>query len=232
VNSLIVYCFLQKNLPFKTRFDSLKEPLVFHAADGDLKAKSFGFKKLKEAKSDENALREEVNVLSYDSDDDFVIRLQTKSDEIVLAKIAPAASLNETMTSVRKRITDHPANRSAVEDDEMLVVPLLAFNILREYGELEGKEVANSYTKFVEGVFLAQARQSIRFLLNERGARIESEYVDPAFIGDGHEKIVPPKPRHFVLDKPFLLYVKEKKAEVPYLVLWVANGEIMQKFAP
>jgi len=33
-----------------------------------------------------------------------------------------------------------------------------------------------------------------------------------------------------VLDRPFLLYVQEPKAEQPYLVLWVANGEIMKQF--
>ena len=81
---------------------------------------------------------------------------------------------------------------------------------------------------------LKTAGQSIAIVTADlhsgHSARLESEALDSSFVGDSHEKIEPPKPRHFVLDKPFLLYVKEKKADVPYLVLWVANGEIMQKF--
>ena len=74
-------------------------------------------------------------------------------------------------------------------------------------------------------------QQSVRFLLNERGARIESEFFDASTIGNGHgEPPPPPKPRRFVLDRPFLLFVHQSNATEPYLVLWVANAEIMKPF--
>jgi len=75
------------------------------------------------------------------------------------------------------------------------------------------------------------AKQSVRFLLKESGARIESGIEYSGMLGNGHDQPPPPKPRHFVLDKPFLLYVKEPKADAPYLVIWAANGEIMQPVA-
>jgi hypothetical protein len=31
-----------------------------------------------------------------------------------------------------------------------------------------------------------------------------------------------------VLDKPFLLYLKEKDADEPYIVIWIANAELME----
>jgi len=233
---VIMYCFLKKNLPFKTRFDRLREPLVFHAPSGDVRVKSFGFKKLKDAGSDASALNDEASVLNYVSEDDFVIQLQTKSDEIILAKVPPAATLRETLSVVQKRIGSAGHVRPRFENEESLMVPNLAFNVLRNYQELRGKIIDNfiydgPIAKWKGWPYqMAESRQSVRFLLNERGARLESEALDSSFVGDSHEKIEPPKPRHFVLDKPFLLYVKEKKADVPYLVLWVANGEIMQKF--
>src|SRR5262249_51232112 len=46
---VVLYGFLQKNLPFEVRFDSQREPLAFHAAGGDIDVRSFGFKKLKDA---------------------------------------------------------------------------------------------------------------------------------------------------------------------------------------
>ena len=39
---IYVYAYLQKVLPFAEAFDSLKEPLTFHAADGAVEVASFG----------------------------------------------------------------------------------------------------------------------------------------------------------------------------------------------
>jgi hypothetical protein len=225
---VVAYCFLQKNLPFKARFDALSQPLTFHAADRDIKVKAFGFDKLKRAKSDQRTLQEQVTVLSYLSDENFVIQLRAKSDEIVLAKVAAGPTLSETLAIVQKRIAASERIRQHPEDDETLMVPLLSFNVLKEYQELRRRTIEN-FRHGKDFYIIDYAQQSVRFLLNERGARIESEFLDPSYVGDGHGKIEPPKPRRFVLDKPFLLYVQESNAKVPYLVVWVANGEIMHK---
>jgi len=224
--SFVSFAFLQKNLPFKTRFDSQKEPLVFHSSKGDIRVKSFGFKKLSEARASKGKLTEQVRVLNYKSDDDFVIRLKSKSDEIVLAKIEPGATLAETLEFARERIRNGEQLRPTVEDDDMLIVPNLALNIRRDFQELIGKEIINPKGK--RSYTIRDFRQSVRFLLNERGARVESEVMIAG--ENGHEPPPQPKPRRFVLDRPFLLLIQEPNAEQPYLVVWVANGEIMQKF--
>jgi hypothetical protein len=38
----------------------------------------------------------------------------------------------------------------------------------------------------------------------------------------------PPRPRHFVFDRPFLVYLKEANGKEPYLAMWVANSEVME----
>jgi hypothetical protein len=68
--------------------------------------------------------------------------------------------------------------------------------------------------------------QSTRFLLNESGARLESEAWIAVSNGDPPP---PPKPRHFVFDKPFLIYLRELQAEQPYLAIWVENSEVLAK---
>src|SRR5206468_6173 len=73
-NDFIAYAFLQKNLPFAVRFDRVSEPLLFHAAAGVTKVKSFGFQELASASSDAAKLKEQVDVLHYASDEEFVLR--------------------------------------------------------------------------------------------------------------------------------------------------------------
>src|SRR5262249_9061257 len=133
---VILYGFLQKNLPFEVKFDVLRDPLTFHAADGDIQVKSFGFAKLKDARSSIETLTKQVSVLNYVSDDDFVIRLNSRSDQIILAKVPAAATLNDTIAAVRTRIAAGEARRPTVEDEDTLMVPHLAFNLLRKYHEL------------------------------------------------------------------------------------------------
>jgi hypothetical protein len=37
----------------------------------------------------------------------------------------------------------------------------------------------------------------------------------------------PTKPRHFVFDRPFLIYLRERQAEQPYLTVWVESPELL-----
>jgi hypothetical protein len=226
-SDFLAYAFLQKNLPFAARFDRISEPLVFHAAAGDTKVKCFGFKELKSASSDPAKLKDQVDVLHYESDEEFVLRLKPKTDEIVLAKLRPAATLSETLQTVQRLIGMPPkkVDRPSLEDKDKLLIPCLGFNGLRHYVELNGKRIENPGK---EAWQIVDAKQSVRFLLNESGARLESDvqlYSD----WNGHTPPPPPKPRMFVFDRPFLLYLKERTAEQPYLVIWVANAELMER---
>jgi hypothetical protein len=225
---VIAYAFLQKNLPFAVNFDVLPEPLVFHATGGDVRVKAFGFKELGKASGAAEMLKKQVAVLHYASDDEFVIRLKPEKDEIILAKVRPGATLADTLQSVQKQVREQAGKvpRPIPEDDETLIIPRLAFNVLRRYDELIGKRLQN--TKWPDTT-IVEAQQVVRFLLNESGARMESEVI----IGEtqnGHTPPPPPpKPRRFVLDRPFLLYLLESGADQPYGVIWVANAEIMEK---
>ena len=175
-NDLIVYSFLQKNLPFEVRFDRVSEPLLFHGAGGDAKVASFGFKELAGASSETAKLMDQVDVLHYQSDDEFVLRLRPKTDEIVLAKIRPGVTLEDTLRAVQELIGTPPkkVGRPRLEEKDKLLIPRLGFNILRRYGELIDRHLENPGK---EDWRIREAKQAVRFLLNEYGARLESEVV-------------------------------------------------------
>jgi hypothetical protein len=107
--------------------------------------------------------------------------------------------------------------------DETLTVPLIAVFVQRDYHELIGLPVINAPAQLPLGV----AKQSIKFQLDEAGARLESESRAKFVSLDDEPDDDPNQPRQFVFDRPFLLALQQAGAEEPYFVLWVANSELL-----
>ena len=60
----------------------------------------------------------------------------------------------------------------------------------------------------------------ISFRLDRSGVLLKSE----------SQVAVAAIPRMFVLDKPFLLYLKKRDAEQPFFVMWGDNAELLTPF--
>ena len=224
-DEFLIYAYLFKWLPFLSKFDKLTEPLKFHTTDGIRSVRSFGLESYRLSELHEDSLREQVEVLDYATNDDFVLRLKTETDHIVMAKVAPGATLDATWQTVLGRIQKPlgGARPASVVVTEKLVVPLLALYVSREYDELQNHRIIVGQTSPYR---LRRVQQYIKFQLDESGARIESSEMLIGESGPGPSP-VPPKPREFVFDRPFLLAVHQRDSEVPYLVLWVANEELL-----
>jgi hypothetical protein len=222
-DGLVAYAYLQKRLPFATSFDRLKQPLRFHATDGETEVASFGIEDFRSHDTCEKTLRAQVDVVDYIGRDDFVLELHTEQDRIVLAKIPRAATLAEALATVEAR-SSQPRGRNVQKQldlEEPLVIPLLSLFVDRGYTELIGRPVLNP--GFTEHR-VADARQLIRFQLDESGAILESE-ADIMTTVDGDEP--PPEPRRFVFDRPFLICLQQRQAKQPYFVMWVENAEVL-----
>ena len=142
---LVAYAYLQKRLPFVMDFDRLKQPLRFHAADGETDVASFGIEDFDSHEPREKSLREQVTVLDYVGPDDFVLQLMPQQDAIVLAKVPRAATLAEALAAVQARIAQ-PLGRDVQKEldiEERLVIPLLSLFVERKYTELIGRTVLN-----------------------------------------------------------------------------------------
>lgn len=204
------YAFLQKTLPFAIKFERMKAPLMFKGPSGDVAVTGFG---VKEGFSD--AIKRQVEIVDFDSPDDFVVQLRTRSDLITLAKIEPAETLAETVSQVEQRVAATRRRSPTIEVGELLVIPDLSLSVDRDYPELQPPFV--------------HARQFIRFLLNESGAKLVSggearmiSEAEPVFMGA----------RKMVFDKPFLLMLHEPDATQPYLARWIENADLMLHFTP
>lgn len=214
--SIVAYSYLFKNLLFPKPFERLDDPLDF----GGEEILCFGLSGESDPDSD---LLSQVSILHYVSDDDFVIELKTRSeaDQVILAKVQPQATLEDTIESVLTREPEPWI--MPFSDSDVLKVPMMNFDVRRSFDELTlhpfpvvGLE-ANEY-------YIDTALQSIRFELNEAGVRLRSEafiFLAPASM--------PPTPRHLVFDKPFLLLMKLREADQPYFAMWVDNPELLGK---
>lgn len=208
---IVAYSYLFKKLEFETEFESIKDPLFFDDVFNS-EIKAFGIEKYSNFNK---KMGQQVEIIDYVDDNDFIISLKTKSlnDELILAKVAPDETLLSTIESVGERIDN--GYRSELIKDDILIIPKFSFDISYEYNELKNQHVIN---EGFEDYLISQALQDISFNLNEEGAVLESK----AFLS-----MIKAAPRCLVFDQPFLLYMKEKDAEYPYFAMWVNNTELM-----
>jgi hypothetical protein len=226
----LAYAYLFRALPFEHRFKRLTEPLEF----GSAKVASFGLRKMGRER-DDHRIAEQVAILSYKSDDDFVLAIQPEdqTERIVLAKIAPADTLQKTVEKVASRVAVHELASDGQREQyqlkslasaESIVVPVLNFELLQSYDGLVGKEVTTRGP--LQGMPIVLAVQDIRFRLDENGAVLKSEGAD----AKKSDQSKPSKPRQFIFDKPFLILLERQGATQPYFALWVDNPELLVPF--
>jgi hypothetical protein len=215
------YAYLFRALPFKYPFRRLKEPLSF----GSAQVMSFGLRNAT-CRMDDVHKAAQVIVLDYVDSDDFVLELKPKnnSERIVLAKIPPAKTLQETIEAVRSRIASTTLSewKKNFDSGGSIVVPVLNFDLLQTYDDLYGKPITT--TGPLQGMPTVLAMQTIRFRLDERGAILKSEAA-VAKCAEGPEPT-----RQFIFDKPFLILLERKDAAQPYFALWVDNPELLVPF--
>ena len=112
------FAYLEKVLTFREPFERVTEPLAFHGAAGEATVACFGIAFSRPGSYDRRrAILQQVTVLSYRNDDDFVLRLLTTSedDELLLAKISPQATLAAAVQAVRERIRWQETPRPPLE---------------------------------------------------------------------------------------------------------------------
>lgn len=220
----VAFAYLQQWLAFRESFDRLEEPLEFQTAAGVVEVPCFGVRHLNRQSERAIALGDQVRVLDYINDDDFILRLVTTSedDELILAKVPPGETLAATLAAVVQRTKQPSKERGSpqLEDGESLAVPIVDLNVERRYAELEGRRFANPLHK---DLFLDVALQAIRFRLDENGARVESS-ADLGLKSDYSKR----QPREFVFDRPFLVCLKRSTSEQPYLAIWIENEELLE----
>lgn len=209
----IAYAYLEKDMPFKYPFRRFHDGLRFQGHT----VQSFGIEQYDPSNAMDREMAGQVSVIDCKGRDrDFIAELRTErqGDRLILAEVPPRRALRETILMVEKRVS--VSKPRPMFNESYLRVPVLDFDILRGYPELLEHRINARGTK-ADGRCIGIALQSIRFRLNEKGAKLKSE----AEIAGGISFT------NLVFDKPFLILLQRKGARNPYFAMWVGNADLL-----
>lgn len=175
-----------------------------------------------------------VRIWYYQNDNNFVVSLKCQNSEHeiyfykstsykpTMAKVfSDMKELKSRDFKIKRRIDDDWKFKFGEEDK--LIIPELRFNILANYTNIAGHTFYCKDTVHT----LIEATQRTAFVLNEKGAIVESEaygVTDSAGAPVAHEK---PHPKKLVFNGPFAIFIQRKNADNPYFAMMVNNTELM-----
>lgn len=231
--AIIAYAYLNAGLKFTIPFFDSRGPLVFrNSAGSEAAVASFGIRHEDEF-AYEN-LREQIEVLYADFGADgrehghsaarYVVDPCRHSSpcQIVLACVPCRDTLGATLEEVERRVNT-PSGEAAHRrfgPNDVFLAPTQCWHIDHHFEELEGRDKLLLNPGF-DRYWIEKAMQTVEFKLDRSGAELQSE----------SSIIATSAPRHYVFDRPFLIYMKRRGAEKPFLVVWIDNGELLSPFS-
>ncbi len=226
-NTIKTKAEFNKSLPFEFKLHSFDDELVF---DGK-KVSSFGV-----FGEDEEA-EKVIKILHYKNDNEFILRLYTEDNlhEIILFKtqenFETLAQMNAKVQEKIDKATDEKYDEKTrwkfhISNKDEVVIPKFSFNIENNFATIEGNKVSSKSPK--KDYTITTAWQRTAFILDEKGAKIESEAkVETKSMAV--EKPITKHPKKMRFDKPFFVLLKKTNSTTPYFTLFANNAELMLK---
>ncbi len=214
-----------KSLPFEFDLKSFDNKLIFKGT----KVASFG--SVGGGKDDYKTIK----ILYYKNENEFIIKLLPKDPqhEIILFKTKKQfenfAQMNSELAKKKSLGEKEQKQQSKywkyyLQDEDEVIIPKFNFNIETNYQNIEGNQINTSKNNYV----IEKAYQRTAFILDEKGAKIESE-AEITTSTDAMEEEEKPKPKKMRFDKPFFVVLKNIQSVNPYFVLFANNAELMVK---
>lgn len=207
----LVYAMLKKDFEFMNAFKELKSETF---GKSKAKVKYFGIDEEKN-----QALRDSVSVLFYNSDKDFAVKIYTKSDDkVILYRNNDKSSFEKIYNDVLSKSEKYNGSRHFNSKDK-LKVPFIDFKTKHFYNELANKSIKG--TDFT----ISEAMQTVDFKMDNKGVKLKSEAAMIMKMSMLHPEIE--EPRNFYFDDTFVLFLIEKNK--PYFALRVADVNSLNK---
>ncbi len=202
----ILYAMLKKDFQFTNEFDKLGKSKF-----RDTNTEFFGI-----GRRSNDKLREGVRVLFYNSPDDFDVMLDTLSnDEVYLYKTPNKKTFNLIYSDMLKKEKLFEGETELAKVD-ILKVPNLKFFNEKSFDELTGQRIRGTQ------LMIDKALETVKFEMNNTGVKLKSEAAMSVMLTSvGPRAEV--KPRLFLLNDTFVIFLKEKESKIPYFALRVHN---------
>lgn len=226
-NAAVAYSYLAAACKFDLPFFDNDEPLEFTDAAGKrTPVNSFGIRKKDDYAY--NQLRAQVHVLyapqepsrEEDGVPEFVLDLcrTSRPYQVVIARVDRKPTLAETLADVRQKITRQEADSwlSNLRPRDVVLVPNISFRVTHRFREVEGKPFENPA---LNGLPIDTAMQTVQFRLDRSGAEVRAE----------SKVYVKPSARHFLANRPFLVYLAKRDGGQPFFAMWVEMAELLER---
>lgn len=206
VKRYFFYVMLYRKFEFLQEFDKLENGKFGDRCDD---VEYFGIDE-----NTKNSVGNQIEVLYYNSKDDFAIVVNTKTnDEVIFCKSPQGETFNKIYENMNKESKKYKGSKEFKGIDEFKS-PKLTFDEKREYTELQNKEFKAADHDIVK---IEKAIQTIKFSLDEKGGEIKSEAAieitkDIAMVTKSKED----KPRYFYVDDTFTIFLRDKGQDLPY----------------
>lgn len=169
------------------------------------------------SKKSSDKVRDQITILYYNNGDDFALSISTKNgDQVIFNKNPKGNTFKEIYNNIEEQSKNFKGSRKLSKQDKFKA-PYIAFNVKKEYKELEEKEfIASDGDK----CRIEKAIQSISFKMDEKGGKVKSEAAMDMFKVTSSE---PKNSRNLEVNDTFALFLKEEKRDVPYFAAKIEN---------
>ena len=168
----------------------------------------------------------QIEVLFYNSEDDFAIVLKTKeNDEVIFYKNPQGKTFMDIYNDMNKKADLYDGSKSFREID-IFKAPCLKVNIKKKYEELMNKLFV--LNNGLGSAKIKEAIQTVKFSLDEKGGEVKSEAamdLELTCMLPNEQKIE--KIRYFLVDDTFTLFLREEGKDMPYFAM---NVDDISKF--
>lgn len=208
---IFVYAMLKKDFRFTNAFDKLA---TGNFGNSQEKVKYFGINDNSNPK-----LYKNVNVLFYNNDNDFAVKLYTKGkDEVLLYRTNDDKTFDKYYAELNDKTAKYSGDKNFVKNDT-LTIPDIKLYQETSFNELEGHQIVGTNMQIDKTI------ETVDFRMNNKGVKLKSE----AAIMLRCMSLAPREGRDFTFNNNFVLFLIEKNQNTPYYAMKISDVAAINK---
>lgn len=209
-----LYTMLKKEFEFENEFTDLEKGKFGNYED----VSYFGINE-----TTDDAVGRQVEVLYYQSNNNFAVKLITKgNDEVIINKGGDGTTFGQIYENIKKQEYVYEGSRMLISGEE-LKIPNINFKIKEEIKEVENKPF---YFSTGEEYVIDKAIQTIEFELDKKGGKIKSE---AGMTNRALSIQMEQEKREFSVDNTFSIFLIERGKDTPYFAAKISDITKFQK---
>jgi len=208
---ILVYAMLKKDFKFLTPFDKLSDGPF---AQNYTAVKYFGINENSNAK-----LHKNLEVMFYNSKEDFAVKLYTKDKDLVyLYRTNEDKTFDKYFSDINKKTKQFKGDKKFNSDDR-LRIPDINLYTETSFSDIEGHQIKG--TDYI----IEKTIETVDFKMNNEGVKLKSE---AALIAKCLAMPIE-RGRQFMFTDKFVLFLIEKGKKTPYYAMRIDDVETINK---